>query len=148
MDRDEEIMLMRLLHDELPADQADDWRGRLETDPALRARYEALAGVWQALDDWTVTEPLSVSAEWRTSLSRRLAREAGVPIRLSGAPMWVRLAATAALAGGVMLGIGVGRLDSADEDPQWAFGASASLAEGFWLEAARERESGNDGGTP
>jgi anti-sigma factor RsiW len=140
MNRATELELMRLLHGELPEDQARVLRSRLEREPELAAAWARLERTWNGLELPPVG-PAPAGFAQRTLARAR--REAGNGLSWSTAPRWVRATAAAALAAGLALGVGagswVGRIgQSTDEAPSSVTDQSTaqygdpSLAETYW----------------
>jgi len=141
MNRRMESNLMRLLHGELPSEEARDLRARIERDPALREEYRRLRATWEGLS-------LPPSAPVPPGFAQRVAvraRTEQAGLSLSLAPGWVRATAAAALVIGAAVGVGVGEIWPLGEtkpaavtqqaDPQTLETADAidgSLAEGYW----------------
>jgi len=136
-----EYDLMRLLHGELPADEARALRARIFREPELAEAYAKLEQTWQGL----ALPPASPVPPGFTGRIMAHVRSKTGPGSLSWsvAPGWVRAMAAAALVAGAALGIGVGRswpapAGSADQgsEPSSAFLASAtaetSLADSYW----------------
>lgn len=108
MPETDELELMRLLHGEMPPEQARLLRGRLEREPLLAAAWARLERTWSGLE-------LPPAAPAPHGFSRRVLartararREAQDGLSWSAAPVWVRAAAAAALATGLALGAGAG----------------------------------------
>jgi anti-sigma factor RsiW len=139
MNRATELDLMRLLHGELPEDQARALRSRLEREPELAAAWARLERTWNGLE-LPPAAPAPAGFAQRTLARAR--REAGNGLSWSAAPRWVRATAAAALAAGLALGVGagswVGRIgQSADETPSLTEPSTSqygdpSLAETYW----------------
>jgi len=107
MTRGTEHDLLRLLHGELPPDEARDLQERLRREPELEAAWLRLRRTWEGLS-------LPPAAPAPPGFSGRVmarARAQGSPGNLSwrAAPAWVRAAAAAALIAGAAAGVGVGR---------------------------------------
>jgi hypothetical protein len=148
-----EVLLMRLLHGELPESQARGLQERIGREPELARAYARLARTWEGLD---LPKPAPAPADFKRQVialatgaarSPGEARFGGQPgsarpssskvgfarppsdfragfalpsefragfTRLAGdmswsrAPLWVRSATAAALALGVVLGVGLG----------------------------------------
>jgi len=145
MNRATETELMRLLHGELPAEQAGALRARLEREPELAAAWERLERTWTGLELPPAAAPPPGLAQRVLARARREAGPAGGRLAWSAAPTWVRACAAAALAAGLALGVGAGvggngtrtgaRLQEPDET--LAIGAeladtTPSLAEAYW----------------
>jgi anti-sigma factor RsiW len=152
MNRATEIELMRLLHGELPAEQARALRARLESEPELAAAWARLEGTWSGLELPPAAPAPPAFAQRVLAEARRQAGPAG---RLSWAtaPRWARATAAAALAAGLALGLGAGKLAGArSQEPDYAASVSAavagpSLAETYWdsLDDLESSPSGQDG---
>ncbi len=143
--------LMRLLHGELPADEACRLEQRLEHDPELSAAYRRLARAWDDLE----LPPAEVPAGFSTDVvaaARKLACSPaaggrGAELSWSRAPVWARAGAAAALVTGVFLGATLGSslalpvatgeaVFVADADSATVADADVvpfSLAEAYWL---------------
>jgi anti-sigma factor RsiW len=135
--------LLRLLHGELPADEARALRARVFRDPELAAAYERLERTWDGLS-LPPAAPVPPGFAGRVMAHVR-SRPAPASLSWSAAPGWVRTAAAAALVAGAMLGIGVGRswpapegsagqLAAGAEPSQTLLSATAetSLADSYW----------------
>jgi anti-sigma factor RsiW len=152
MNRATEIELMRLLHGELPAEQARALRARLESEPELAAAWALLERTWSGLE-------LPPAAPAPPAFAQRILAEArrqsGPSGRLSWAlaPRWARAAAAVALAAGLGLGIGAGSWAGTRwQEPDAALsisaaGAGPSLAETYWdsLEELDTSSAATDG---
>jgi anti-sigma factor RsiW len=139
MTRGSEQELIRLLHGELPPDEARELRARLRREPELAAAFDRLERTWSGLE-------LPPAAPVPAGFAGRVmahARSLPTPATLSwtAAPRWVRAAAAAALLAGAALGAGVGRSwPAAEKAPEPAPVSSLaateapeySLAEGYW----------------
>ncbi len=106
MRRTTDIELMRLLHGELPADQARGLRARMEREPELAAAYARLERTWTGLE-------LPPAAAAPPGFGQRILAQArpegpGGALSWSAAPVWVRATAAAALVFGLVVGAGVG----------------------------------------
>jgi len=136
----DELELMRLLHGEMPPEQAHRLRGRLEREPGLAAAWARLERTWNGLE-------LPPAAPAPHGFSRRVlarTREARDGLSWSAAPVWVRAAAAAALVTGLALGVGAGSwagtaaqttaTDSASMTAAQSTSedAETSLAESYW----------------
>lgn len=129
--------LMRLLHGELPAPEAEKLRARLAREPELQAAYRRLAGAWESLGE----PPAAVSGPaFRVEVMERLRRERGEgsPLAWRAAPAWARLAAVLALGAGLALGSSLAATVARDggeegaawsEEPTLAESYAAALAE-------------------
>lgn len=130
-----ELDLMRLLHGELPEEQARELRDRMERDPGLAEEFQRLRRGWEGLS-------LPPASPVPPGFAQRVADQAsaGLSRELAWglAPGWVRAAAAAALVAGAALGVGIaGSLPIAPETQ--AFPAEEalssiddSLAESYW----------------
>jgi anti-sigma factor RsiW len=118
-----ELELMRLLHGEMPAEQARLLRGRLEREPELAAAWARLERTWSGLE----LPPAAPAPPGftRRVLARRPRNDHG--LSWSAAPVWVRAAAAAALAIGLALGAGAGSRVG-NVEPGVADSASTSIA--------------------
>jgi hypothetical protein len=99
--------LLHLVRGEVAGERAEELRRRLAADPGGARRLRRLAAVWENLELPPASPPppgfaLRVMARVR----RRSAAEA--PLSWSAAPRWARAAGAAALAGGILAGVGVG----------------------------------------
>ncbi|MEM7480852.1 MAG: hypothetical protein AAF481_06735 [Acidobacteriota bacterium] len=97
-----ERLLWRDLHGELSAAERRGLEERLAADPALAAERDRLAVLWQGLE---LPEPQPVPLGLTERIMAR-ARER----RRTALPPWIRAASAAALAGGLVLGVGLGSL--------------------------------------
>jgi len=95
-----ELDLMRLLHGELPEEQARALRARLEREPALAEDYRRLAGTWEGL---ALPPAAPVPLGFAQRVTARVAADNAAPV-----PGWVRAAAALALILGTVVGAGVG----------------------------------------
>jgi anti-sigma factor RsiW len=136
MNRATEIELMRLLHGELPAEQARALRARLDREPELAAAWERLERTWSGLELPPAAPAPPAFAQRVLAEARRQSGPAG---RLSWAlaPRWARATAAAAVAAGIALGIGAGSWVTRWQEPDTtlsvsATGAGPSLAETYW----------------
>ena len=139
MTRGTEQELIRLLHGELPPDEARELRERLRREPELATAFDRLERTWSGL---ALPPPSPVPAGFAGRVMAR-ARSQPTPATLSwtAAPRRVRAVAAAALLAGAALGVGVGRSwPAADKAPEPAPVSSLaateateySLAEGYW----------------
>ena len=155
MTKVKERQLMRLLHGELPPDEARWLERELERDRVqpeggernqLSVAHERLARVWEGLELPPSELPAGFSA--RVVAAARASsrpRASGGELSWSLAPAWARGTAVAALLGGVLLGAAFGRgfelpdagnpasdeaVIVADAD---ADAVPLSLAEVYWL---------------
>ena len=101
--------LMRLLHGELADERAREIRRRLAGDPALARRYHELAAVWERLELPPASPPPLGFAARVTARARERSAAAAAPLSWSGTPGWARAAGAAALAAGLVTGVGLGR---------------------------------------
>jgi anti-sigma factor RsiW len=95
--------LMRLLHGELPEEQARALRARLDGDPALAEAYRRLGRTWEGLD-LPPAPPAPLGFALRVTARAAAERTA----QSAPAPPWVRAAAALALLIGAAVGVGVG----------------------------------------
>jgi anti-sigma factor RsiW len=112
MDLEMEVRLMRLLHGELPESEARGLRERLDRDPELAAAYARLARAWEGLA-LPETRPAPPGFAARVTARARGSRVVSWAL----APTWVRRAAAAALALGVLLGADLGLRTLGDDAP-------------------------------
>jgi len=147
MNRATETELMRLLHGELPAEQASALRARLEREPELAAAWERLERTWTGLELPPAAAAPPGLAQRVLARARRETGPAGSGFAWSAAPTWVRACAAAALVAGLALGVGAGvggngarsRTSARLQEPDEALSVSAeladtapSLAEAYW----------------
>jgi anti-sigma factor RsiW len=142
MNRATELDLMRLLHGELPEDQARALRSRLEREPELAAAWARLERTWNGLELPPAAPAPAGFAQRTLSRARREAGAEGGGLSWSAAPRWVRATAAAALAAGLALGVGagswVGRITQTTDEPSSLTEPSSSqyddpsLAETYW----------------
>ena len=134
MNRATEIELMRLLHGELPAEQAGALRARMAREPELAAAMARLERTWSGLE-------LPPAAPAPPAFAQRVLAQARRQPGLSwsAAPRWARATAAAALAAGLALGLGAGKLAGARSSQETesvlavsAAGGGPSLAETWW----------------
>jgi anti-sigma factor RsiW len=140
MTRGIEQDLMRLLHNELPADEARALRARIFREPELQAMYARLERTWQSLSLPPVS-PVPAGFAGRV-MARARSQAAAGSLSWSAAPGWVRATAAAALVAGAALGLGVGRAlpaaggngDAGSESTPTFLSATAetSLADSYW----------------
>ena len=149
--------LIRLLHGELPPEQARDLRERLRREPELAAAYARLERTWDGLS-LPPASPVPAGFSGRVMAHVR-SRGAPGSLSWSSAPAWVRAAATAALIAGAVAGVGVGRswptveTKTSTESPSSTGTVSAlsdseySLADGYWdaVEDATDSTSATSG---
>jgi anti-sigma factor RsiW len=134
MTRGTEQDLIRLLHGELPPDEARELRERTRREPELAAAYDRLERTWNGL---ALPPPSPVPAGFAGRVVAH-ARSLPSPGALSwrSAPGWVRAAAAAALLAGAALGVGVGGSLPVEKAPEPAVSSMAApeynLAEGYW----------------
>ena len=130
--------LMRLLHGELPADEARALRARVFREPELAAAYARLEQTWQGL---SLPPAALVPPGFTGRVMARVREQArSGPLSWSAAPGWVRATAAAALVTGAVLGVGVGQIlppppgAEADPDTETFLSATAetSLADSYW----------------
>lgn len=144
MNRRMELDLMRLLHGELPEEQARALRARLERDPALAEAYRRLGRSWEELA-LPPAAPVPLGFAQRAAALATAERSA----QTAPTPVWVRAAAALALILGTAVGIEVGgswplgerkpaavtqqdgTVETADQD-ETASTIDGSLAEGYW----------------
>lgn len=137
MTRGIEHDLMRLLHGELPADEARALRARIFREPELEAAYAQMERSWQGL---SLPPASPVPPGFAGRVMARVRGQAGPgSLSWSAAPVWVRATAAAALVAGAALGLGVGRtwpapgtIDPGSEPEPAFLSAETSLAEGYW----------------
>jgi anti-sigma factor RsiW len=138
MTRGTEQDLMRLLHGELPPDEARELRERMECEPDLAMAYGRLERTWNGLA-LPPASPVPAGFAGRVMAhARSLPAPAGT-LSWKAAPRWVRAAAAAALLAGAALGAEAGRSWPAAEKPPEPTPAVSSLAgpeynlaEGYW----------------
>ena len=139
MTRSIDYDLMRLLHGELPADEARTLRARIFTDPELAQAYRRLESTWQGL---SLPPASPVPPGFAGRVMARVKSKPAASLSWSAAPGWARATAAAALLVGATLGIGVGRswptlarsVDQGSEASQTFLSATAetSLADSYW----------------
>lgn len=140
-------LLLRRLHGELTPDQRARLDDRLATEPGLRHRLDELEHAWNGLE--APPDPL-LPTDFATTVRARAHHELS-GWRWSTAPAWARAGMATALAVGMTLGLGVGRIEPTAmataeveasalvEDPiveidgLWHSFDEGSLAEEFWL---------------
>ena len=136
-----ERRLMRLLHGELPPDEARRLERRLEQDAELRAAYDRLAETWAGLE---LPEPGEAPAGFAAGVMGAARKVRGGELSWSLAPLWARAGSTAALLAGLLLGATFGGdfaqpapeavVEYADADADAiADAVPLSLAEAYWL---------------
>src|SRR6185295_5272024 len=106
MTRGIEHDLMRLLHNELQADEARALRARIFREPELQALYDRLERTWQGL---SLPPASPVPAGFTGRVMAHARSQASGSLSWSATPGWVRATAAAALVAGAALGLGVGR---------------------------------------
>jgi len=127
---------MRLLHGELGDEEARHWRRRIEVEPELARRWAALEEPWLALE---LPVPEAADPGLRRAVKARLLRSAdswSSTWQLS--PAWSRLAAAAALAGGIGLGVMAANTSVTIGDEALFNQVEPSLAESYWLAMTAE----------
>jgi anti-sigma factor RsiW len=139
MTRGIEQDLMRLLHNELPADEARALRARIFREPELQALYARMERAWQGL---SLPPASPVPPGFAGRVMARARSQSSGSLSWSAAPGWVRAAAAAALVAGAALGLGVGRTlpiaggngDAGAESAPTFLSATAetSLADSYW----------------
>jgi anti-sigma factor RsiW len=131
MTNHEERQLMRLLHGELPAEEAARWRQRLESESGLAAHYADLERQWSGLD---LPDPAPAGPELLAAVRRRLSSDEYPSLadmwRL--APAWNRALAAVALAAGIAVGVLAGTVSEARADDTLFATTDLSLAESYW----------------
>lgn len=158
--------LLRLLHGELPAAEAERLRARLAAEPRLAAAHARLSAVWRAAEPPPASPP-PPGFSGRVMAGVRAA--AGEP-RWSEAPSWVRAAFAGAALAGVLAGVGLGiRLpplappsgerpaatatagtEGLEDEQLAALGLDDGLASGYWealgvIEQSEVGEASEDG---
>jgi anti-sigma factor RsiW len=123
----DELELMRLLHGEMPAEQARLLRGRLEREPELAAAWARLEKTWSGLE-LPPAAPAPLGFSQRLLARARQSSQAGDGLSWSAAPVWVRAAAAAALVTGLALGAGAGSWAGTAETHEPAANDLASIA--------------------
>jgi ferric-dicitrate binding protein FerR (iron transport regulator) len=126
-----ELKLMRLLHGELTDDEARHWRRRIEVEPDLARRWAQLEPLWSGLE---LPQPAAADPALRRAVRARLRRpvDSGSSAwRLS--PAWSRVAAAAALATGIGLGMVAAPQSLVSGDEALFNQVEPSLAESYWL---------------
>lgn len=110
-DRAADRRLMRYLHGELPAKDVRELRAELAKDPALQARLAELHRLWQGLQPSPPTPaPFGYVPKIQRLAEQKRTTAATRVVGWSMAPSWVGALAAAALATGVVLGVGLGRM--------------------------------------
>jgi anti-sigma factor RsiW len=109
MNRATELEIMRLLHGELPEERARELRARIAREPELAAAWARLERSWSGLE---LPPPAAAPPGFAQSVLARARREGSERSDLSwaAAPRWARAGAALALAAGLTLGAGAGRL--------------------------------------
>ncbi|MGD2113575.1 MAG: hypothetical protein PVG07_00875 [Acidobacteriota bacterium] len=134
--------LVRFLHGELPAEEAEALRRRLQREPEVAARLRRLEATWDALE---LPPPAAAPPGFAARVAARARREPGISrISRMGAddraafrPAWVRAAAAGALAGGLAAGAVLGWATLPEERQGPAEGSTATFDE-LPVEAASE----------
>lgn len=139
MTRGIEHDLMRLLHNELQADEARALRARIFREPELQALYDRLERTWQGL---SLPPASPVPAGFTGRVMAHARSQASGSLSWSATPGWVRATAAAALVAGAALGLGVGRTwpaaggggEAGSESAPTFLSATAetSLADSYW----------------
>jgi ferric-dicitrate binding protein FerR (iron transport regulator) len=128
-----ERQLMRLLHGELPEEEAASWRSRLASDSELAAAFRRMEAVWSGL---ALPETPPASREFAGVFWGRL-REARSESMLEAwrrAPAWNRALAAAVLAAGIGLGAFAGDAGTTPTIEEALLEESElTLAETYWL---------------
>ncbi len=134
--------LMRLLHGELPPEEARQLERQLEHDAELRAAYEELAETWAHLE---LPEAGEAPAGFAAGVMAAASKARGGELSWSLAPLWARAGAPAALVAGLLLGVTFGgefsepvpqagvELYSETDAEAVADAVPLSLAEAYWL---------------
>jgi anti-sigma factor RsiW len=109
MNRATELEIMRLLHGELPEERARELRARIAREPELAAASARLERSWTGLE---LPPPPTAPPGFAQSVLARARRQGSNRGDLSwaAAPSWARAGAALALAAGLTLGAGAGRL--------------------------------------
>jgi len=107
MIRRDEKLLIRHLAGETSPGEARELEARLGREPELAAAYGRLRTVWGGLE---LPPAPGAPAGFAARLRRRVEGEAPATGWLGPAPVWARVAAAAALVGGVALGAGLGTI--------------------------------------
>lgn len=106
--------LMRLLHGELSAGQAEQLQSRMDRSPALKAEWERLQPLWQALE-LPAVEPAPSAFAHQVRL-RMNEQPSDYSWGWTPMPVWARAVAVLALAAGLGTGAFVAELGSG---PVW-----------------------------
>ncbi len=115
--------LLRRLRGELSPDERRRLDDRVAAEPELRAAAELLERSWNDLELPAGAAPPGFAAGVMAQIS----------LAEPEAPPWARLAAAAALVGGIALGVGIGRLPPEEVLPEALAGSPApSLAERYF----------------
>jgi anti-sigma factor RsiW len=139
MTRGTENDLMRLLHGELPAEEARELRARMWREPELAEDYRRLERTWSGLE-LPPAAPVPLGFTGRIMARVRGEKAAG-SLSWASAPRWVRVTAAASLVAGALLGIGVGRSwptepalthEGAIAGLKISSGEDLSLVKGYW----------------
>lgn len=121
--------MIRLLHGELPPDEARDLRRSLESDPGAAVRFAELERIWSGLEP---APPPRADEGLLAGVRARVQRgEGAAEGGLWGlSPVWGRAVAAAALASGIGLGVWLGA-DAAAADEATLL-LEPTLAESYW----------------
>jgi hypothetical protein len=134
MSEQTELQLMRLLHGELGGElgdrEASDLRRRIEMEPDLARRWAELETLWSGLE---LPPVASAGPGLRRRVEGRLEGEAAAGSGSQLSPAWSRLAAAAALASGIGLGMVVAGGSVSVADEALFDQVEPSLAESYWL---------------
>lgn len=118
MPRPPDRRLIRYLHGELPPAEVQKLRAELAADPALQARLAELHRLWQGLQAPPPTPaPFGFVPRLQRLADEKRASTGDSLLGVSGAPAWARALVGAALAAGIALGIGLGRLPQSSSAP-------------------------------
>ena len=155
-----ERRLMRLLHGELPADEAKRLEQQLAGDAELRAAYEALAATWEGI---AAPPEERLPADFASGVMAAARKIRDGELSWSLAPVWARAGATAALVAGLFLGAAfdggftqpvpagdVVDLYDVDGDADDADAVPLTLSEVYWLvleDSGGELANGTGNGT-
>ena len=134
-----ERQLMRLIHGELPPEDARRLQQRLEVEPELAAAHRRLQALWQGLE---LPPPSPVPVGFRTRVLARLAAERDPKvISWALAPGWVRATAALVLVLGVVLGASLGTGFMADTATGgWGLDDLDRAAGSLWLDSSAAEE--------